>query len=174
MQKHWYILYTKAKCEKKVAGLLTRKKIENFYPVHRKQINEPRRVKQICEPLFSSYIFVYIDKSEINRLKQLNNVINLVYWKGTPATVSENEMNSIKNFSDSYQNIKLIRSKVAENKEITVNRSSYLMEGNILVVKNKIRKVNLPSLGFTMTVEIEDENVIGREVEFGKRDLVLQ
>ena len=38
MQKNWYIIYTKPKCEKKVASLLSKKKIENFLPVHWKEI----------------------------------------------------------------------------------------------------------------------------------------
>ena len=30
MKKNWYAVYTKAQCEKKVAALLTKKKIENY------------------------------------------------------------------------------------------------------------------------------------------------
>ena len=87
MQKHWHILYTKAKCEKKVGGLLTKKKIKNFCPVHCRQISRYDRIKLVYEPLFSSYVFVYIHESEINGVKQLNNVVNLVYWKGQPAII---------------------------------------------------------------------------------------
>ena len=30
MQKNWYVVYTRPQCEKKVAALLTKKKIENW------------------------------------------------------------------------------------------------------------------------------------------------
>src|SRR5665647_2847675 len=108
MQKNWYILYTKAKCEKKVAASLTKRKIENFCPVNRKEITEFRRKKTLVEPLFSSYVFVYIDESEINQVKQLNHVVNLVYWKGEPAIIQNEEIEEIKEFVTHHQNLSLI------------------------------------------------------------------
>jgi len=174
MQKNWYVLYTKPGREKKTAALLTKRKIVNFYPLNSKETGLATRKKMAYVPLFTSYVFVNTTASELEQLKQIGQVLSLVYWKGKPATVSQGEINSMKQFSHNHQYIKLIRSKVIENERVTVNSPSYSMEGNILSVKNKIMKVNLPSLGFVMTAEIDTEKVIGREVAFEKKDLVLQ
>jgi hypothetical protein len=108
----------------------------------------------------------------LEKLKQVGQVLSIVYWKGRPAIISENEINSMKVFLPNYANIKLTRSKVVENE--VVNSPPYFIDGNILAVKNKIMKVNLPSVGFMMSAEINDERIIGREVAFGQKDLIMQ
>lgn len=164
MQKNWYILYTKAKCEKKVSGLLTKKKIKNFCPVHCKQKNQFSRVKLVYEPLFSSQVFVYMDESKINQVKQLNSVVNLVYWKSEPAIVQNEEIEEIKEFVSNYQNIKLERSKVNLNaKAALIDRPSYSIDGNVVMIKNESIKVNLPSLGYMVVAEMKGTGVMGRE-----------
>jgi transcription antitermination factor NusG len=172
MRKNWYILYTKAKCEKKVSSLLTRKKIENFCPVHWKQINELRTMKLVCEPLFCSYVFVYIDKSEINRVKPLNNVINLVYWKGEPAIVHNEEIEDIREFAQHHQNIRLERRRVNLNSSSSViEQPTFTVEGNVVIIKNKVSKVNLPSLGYIMIAQMEEEGVMGRGISVSHKEI---
>lgn len=174
MQKNWYIIYTKPGTEKKTAALLTKRKIKNFCPLNHEETGFARRKKTVHVPLFSSYVFVNTTEAELEHLKHIEYIVSLVYWKGQPAKISEDEINAIKEFTDNYQGIKLIRSRVVENDIVTVNAPTYFMDGNLLSVKNKIMKVNLPSLGFIMAAEIDTESVIGREVSFGKKDLILQ
>jgi transcription termination/antitermination protein NusG len=165
MQKNWYIVYTKTKCEKKLGNLLTRKKIKNFCPIHCRQINQFKRMKLVYEPLFSSYVFVHIHKSELNHVKQLNNVVNLVYWKGEPAIIQNEEIEEIKEFVSRHQNIRLERSRVSLNSLASViERPSYSLDGSVVMVKNKFIKTNLPSLGYVMVAAIEGEGVMGREI----------
>jgi len=175
MQKHWYILYTKPKCEKKVAALLTKKKIENFCPINRKRITQFRRSRIIYEPLFNSYVFAYIPESHIGILKQIENVLSMVYWKGSPAIVQNEEIEEIKTFVSFHHNIKLERSEIKLNSEaFLVDRPAYAIDGNVLMIKNKSVKINLPSLGFTLVAEMEGEDVIGREVSFTNKEFSMQ
>src|SRR5665647_3782543 len=165
MQKNWYIVYTKAKCEKKVSILLTKKKIKNFCPVHCRQINQFSRMKRVYEPLFSCYVFVYMDESEIILVKQLNHVVNLVYWKGEPAIIQNEEIEEIREFVTHHQNIRLERSGVNVNSLASViDRPSYAVDGNVVMIKNKFIKVDLPSLGYRLVAEMEGEGVMGREM----------
>ena len=174
MQKHWHILYTKAKCEKKVSGLLTKKKIKNFCPVHCRQINQNKRMKLVYEPLFSSYVFVCIDESEINLVKQLNNVVNIVYWKDKPAIIQKEEIEEIRDFVTDYQNLRLERSRVNVNALLSViHRPTYSKNGNVVMIKNKFIKVNLPSLGYRLLAEMEGEGVMGREIGVKEKEALL-
>jgi transcription antitermination factor NusG len=175
MQKSWYIVYTKAKCEKKVAILLTKRKIENFCPFASKQINHLRKNKMIQEPLFSSYVFVNIDENDIPLVKKLENVVSLVYWKDMPAKIKDEEIETIKVFTNHYQGIKLERANVnAYGEARMVNGPSYTMDGKLLVIKNRSLKVNLPSLGFNMIAEMENESIMGREIALNNKELLLQ
>lgn len=164
MQKNWHILYTKAKCEKKVSSLLTKKKIKNFCPIHCRQIDELRKIRLVYEPLFYSYVFVYIDENEINLVRQLSNVVNLVYWKGQPAIIQNEEIEEMREFVTQHQNIRLERTGVNLSLFLSVlDRPSYTVEGNVVTLKNKFVKVNLPSLGYVMVAEMEGEGVMGRQ-----------
>lgn len=175
MQKNWYIIYTKTKCEKKVAALLTKKKVENFCPINNVQITHFRKNKLLPQPLFNSYVFVFIEENEIFLLKHLENVIGLVYWKGRPAIISSAEIRIIKEFTNNHHNIRLERTRVNTNREARViGEPGYNLDGRILRIKNQSLKVDLFSLGFTMVVEMEKENSMERKITFGNKELLLQ
>lgn len=56
----WYLIYTKPRHEKKVHAYLIEKNITSFLPVEKKLRTWRNRKKYIEEPLFPSYIFVYL------------------------------------------------------------------------------------------------------------------
>lgn len=175
MQKEWYLIYTKPKCEKKVASLLTKRKIENFYPINCRQIKDYRKNKVVYEPLFDSYVFAKMKCSETALLREFNSVINLVFWQNRPVIIREEAIKAIKEFIGNHSNIKLIKIPVEANAEaVVMDGPSYSKEGNVLTVKNRSKKVSLPALGFMMVAEIEGTDVMGRETAFGDRKMVMQ
>ena len=169
------MVYTKPKFEKKVAASLTKRKIENFFPVNCKQISSLRRAKLHYEPLFECYVFVLILETDISKIRTIDGVVNFVYWKGKPATVKEEEIEVIKEFLTDHQNIQVEKSKVNINDVArAIDGSRYSVTGNILTIKNTIVKVNLPSLGFTLIAKVDSTNTLQHEVAFGEKDLLLQ
>ena len=52
-EKKWYAVYTRPKWEKKVAELLSRKRIENYCPLNKSIKQWSDRKKTIFEPLFT-------------------------------------------------------------------------------------------------------------------------
>ena len=151
IKKNWYIVLTKEKCEKKVSTILTKKRIKNFCPVHYRQISQLSRVKYIYEPLFPSYVFAYMREDQIDSVKEVINVVNFVYWKNKLAIVQYDEIKEIREFVSAHQNIKLERSMISLNtKASVVDRPAYSIDGNVVKIKNRLIKVNLPSLGYTM------------------------
>ena len=175
MQKNWYIIYTKSKCEKKIASLFTKRKIENFLPVNCRRFNSIRKRKIIYEPLFDSYIFAYFSEEDISKIKKIDGVLNLVYWKGNPAIIQENEIEAIREFTSDHHDIKLEKTRIdLSGLAKVVDGPQYSMERNILTIKNKMVKVNLPSLGFTMIAEISSENLFNDKVSFGNKELLFQ
>ena len=75
MKKNWYAVHTKPHCEKKVAALLSKRKIENYYPVNKIVISSTsNKKKYVYEPLLSCFVFVHITEKEIDTVKAINNI----------------------------------------------------------------------------------------------------
>jgi len=164
MQKNWYAVYTRPHCEKKVASLFTKRKIENFCPLNSKKIKSFRRSKILQEPLFKSYVFVKITMAEIALIKQTDGVISMLHWMGEPAVLKQDEIEAIKEFTSDHQNIELERTQVDTRDVVRmIDGPLYSREGNVFAVKNKTLKVSLPSLGYLMVAKMEDESIFGRE-----------
>ena len=175
MQKNWYVVYTRPQCEKKIATLLTKKKIENFIPLVCIETQNARRNKVTYKPLFQSYVFVYATEHDAMMLKQTDGVINLLYWLGRPAVINEAEINAIREFTSDYQNIDLERLTVNTSMlERSIYRSSYEIEGNLVAIKNKTIKINLPSLGYAMIANLKEDSVFGRERSMSQNYIFAQ
>ena len=164
MQKNWYVLYTKPQCEKKVASLLVKKKIENFIPVVSTETAKSWRNKVQNKPLFKSYVFVHVTEQDAILLSRSEGVISLLHWLGRPAVINDAEIAALKEFTEDYQNIELEKLTVNSNVlERSIYRSSYEIEGNLLAVKNKTIKINLPSLGYAMVAKLKEDGIFVKE-----------
>lgn len=163
MQKNWYAVYTKPQHEKKVAALLGKKKIENFCPLACVETQNFRRLKLVFKPLFKSYVFVHVTQEELESLKQTDGILNILYWLGQPAIIKDEEIAVIREFTSDHRDIKLERTVVNLSETArNLSASSYAIEGKLVTIKNKLLKVSLPSLGYTMIAKVEDESVFGR------------
>jgi transcription antitermination factor NusG len=164
MQKNWYAVYTKPHCERKVSLLLSKKKIENLCPLNYKVTRSLFRKTISCEPVFNAYVFVKCTATEITLLcKQVNGILSVLYWKGKPATINEEEINAIREFTNKQHEIRLekLNTKV---ETVEKDNMSYLLDGQIVMVKNKPLKVDLPSLGFTMIANVKETAILGSQL----------
>lgn len=164
MQKNWYAVYTKPHCERKVSLLLTKKKIENLCPLNYKVTRSLFRKTISCEPVFNAYVFVKCTATEITTLsKQINGILSMLYWKGKPATIKEEEINAIREFTAKQHDIRVekLNTKVSTfgNEKI-----SYLLDGQIVMVKNAPLKIDLPSLGFTMVANVKEPTILAGQL----------
>jgi len=177
MQKNWYVIYTKPKSEKKVSSLLSKRGIENFCPLNSKPIKHFRKSKLFYEPLFDRYVFAFIKEADTHQLRNIEYVINLAYWKGTPAIVKNEEITAIKEFISNHQNIKIEKIEVNVNMPGTTeifDNQSYIIGEKILKIKTLSFKIILPSLGFSLTSEVEIDTARGINVSFENREFQFQ
>lgn len=158
--KKWYAVYTRPKWEKKVAMTLSSKKIENYCPLNKVQKQWSDRKKTVLEPLFNSYVFVYANSSEHSQIKQLDGIINFVYWLGNPAIIRDEEIEAIRRFLQEYENVKLEKANVNINDNVRIIGGALTdSEGKVIEINNKTVKVYLPTLGYHLLVEVEKTNV---------------
>lgn len=159
-EKKWFVVYTKSRCEKKVADLLTRKGIENYCPLNRVQKQWSDRKKIILAPLFTSYVFVRISASEQSTICRTDGILNFVYWLNKPAVVRSEEIDIIKQFLNDHSFVRLEKVAINVNDFVRVLAGPFMeKEGEVVSITNKSVKIMLPSLGYLMYVEIEAANV---------------
>lgn len=174
MQNNWYAVYTKQHCERKVALLLSKKRIENFCPLNYKKSRSLFGKSIVLEPVFNSYVFVKTTDTEIINLgKKINGIISVLYWKGKPATIKEEEINAIKEFTSNHHDISLEKMQ-PHSKSDKKDDVAYVFDGQVLMIKNKTMKVNLPSLGFTMVANVREQQVMGSELSFTNNEMIVQ
>ena len=162
---NWYVVYTKSKCEKKVVASFERKGVKTFCPMNYKKVKSFGRSKTIVDPIFKSYVFLKMTEQDVSLIKHVDDVINILYWKGKPAIIEEEEIEAIKEFAFTYGKIELQKINVNLGEPLSViDEPFYSIEGKLLALKNKTIKLFLPSLGYMMIAKIEeDNNIFGRE-----------
>jgi transcription antitermination factor NusG len=169
MIKNWYAVYTKSKCEKKVSSLLTKKKIDNYCPLNKQiSIEHSEKEKLSLEPLFPSFVFVYTTPDKIEYIRQMNDIINFVYWLGRPVELKGIEIENIQEFVSAYNNIYIEKSEVSLNKMVRVVTKQPMIstEDDVIVMNHTIVKLTLPTLGFTLCAHASFDNVEISESEY--------
>jgi transcription antitermination factor NusG len=160
VETKWYAVYTKARWEKKVAEILTNKKIENYCPLNKVVRQWSDRKKIVLEPLFTSYVFVKTTEKMHSEIRKINGIINFVYWLCKPAVIRNEEIDCIKNFLSDYNNVKLEKARVAINNTVRVTKGPLMeYEGSVIAVKSKTVKIALPTLGYMMVAEVDKTNI---------------
>lgn len=146
----WYAVYTRAKCEKKVADLFTRKKVEHYHPV--KQLVRARKIIQ--EPLFPSYVFVHIPESRSWVVRETDNVVNFVYWLGQPAVIPDHEIALIQHFLRDYEEVSVEQFPIQAGEERPPSSG-----GRIIQISRNRVKVELTSLGCMLVATVPSREI---------------
>lgn len=156
----WYAVYTKARCEKKVAELLARKQLESYCPLNHVERQWSDRRKLVQEPLFKSYVFVRIPERMQAMVRETEGVVNFVYWLGKPALINDDEIDLIKRFLREYRSADLEKVPVRRNDIVEITAGPLIHQrGRILEVgKNKVKAV-LHSLGYAMTATVRNTEI---------------
>ncbi len=93
----WYVLYVKARHERKIESLLKENQIETFLPLVKTVRKWSDRKKEIEAPLFPSYVFVKINlKKDAHKVLSVRSYCFFIRFGDEFAKVQEREIDSIK------------------------------------------------------------------------------
>ncbi|MBC7889002.1 MAG: UpxY family transcription antiterminator [Ferruginibacter sp.] len=159
MKRNWYAVYTRPQREKKVASILTKKGIKNYFAVNNIISLNANNKKASKEALFNSFVFIYITESEIASVKEIPGILNFIYWIAKPAIIQREEIEAIKQLTSSYHNIKLEKSMVNTNDIVRIIDEPVIsFKENSASVRFQTLKIILPSLGYIMIAERDKVN----------------
>jgi len=161
MGSYWYAIYTRARWEKKVADRLSKNAIESYCPLNKVVRQWSDRKKVVEEPLFKSYVFVRINSRQQSLVREVDGVVNFVYWLGSPAIIRDSEIDLIKRFLNEYVNVRVEKTTVNVNDRIKIVNGPFMeQEARVIAVSNRSVKAIIPSLGYIMTAEKKNVEVI--------------
>ena len=111
------------------------------------------RKKKVQEPLFKSYIFVYLSDYENENTTTLMTAgaVRFLWWNGKPGVVRDTEIQSIKDFLNKYRGVE-ITADIQEGETVTIKEGP-LKETEATVIKVQGNKaiLHLKSLGWNLT-----------------------
>lgn len=176
MEKKWFILYTKPGAEKKVVASLAKKRIEHYLPMCYKGGDNNMTGKRAKEPLFEGYVFVETTADEIATIRGLTG-LSMMYWKNSPVIVPEREINSIKEYVSTHENIVIKKIRVrADGLKSVRGFAPLTVDEKPLSLAETTHEITLPSLGYVLTAKAdrhhkvtvisEKRNITGNKVPF--------
>jgi transcription antitermination factor NusG len=160
-KKHWYVVYTMPRSEKKVFSRLVDRGWEAYCPLQKQTKQWSDRTKIVEEPLFKSYLFVHISEADQPAIRLIQGVVNFVYWLGKPAKVRNEEIVRIQRFLDDYSNVQLEQlDEVQEGASVLITGGAF-MEKEAKVVRIYSKKVELVihSLGCKLVAWVDKEKI---------------
>ena len=153
----WMVVYTRSRWEKKVDKLLQTQKINSFCPTIKTKHRWVDRTKIIDLPLFTSYLFVNADPKEQLMVRQTMGVVNFVNHCGKPATITDSEIERIKNLIDSHENIEAVsmpRIKVGDHLKVE-NGLLLDWQGEVLKINGKSVVMLMKELNCALVIDTE-------------------
>lgn len=96
LKYQWYAIYTRPRHEKKLSLKLSEKGIENYCPLVTTIKQWSDRKKKVEEPLFRSYIFVYVSEKEYYNAVSTKGAVRYVIFEGKAAPIRNEEIENIK------------------------------------------------------------------------------
>lgn len=171
IKREWHIIYTNPRAEKKVREYLERYKFETFLPIIEVKSRWKDRWKLIQKPLFTSYVFVKISYwDDRNRVLILPGIHHIVFYKGKPATVDEENLNMVDLFAKNFgEKVKVKKMEALQPGRKVKIRYGVLAgrEAEVIEMKNKtFVRVCFPMMGQEVTAEVKVEDLGLEELRF--------
>ena len=175
MQKNWYIIYIKPQLQKKLATFCKKKNIDCYFVSGKKTGSRNANSESLNDPIIHSLFFVHATEEILNEVKKIEAVFNIMYWQNKPATVKDEEIAAIREFTSHYSNIKVQKTFVdTEGKIQNMSVPVKGIEGNVYSISYKTIKLNLPSLGIAMLADIKRPDPQKNLVDFKSRTIQQQ
>jgi transcription antitermination factor NusG len=96
LEEHWYVAYTCANHEKRVAAELEARAVEHFLPLYKSVRRWKDRRVQLELPLFPGYAFVRIALRDRLEVLKVPGVVRLVGFNGSPTALDDEEVESLR------------------------------------------------------------------------------
>ena len=153
MEKKWFVVYTRAQQELKVARELSAMGITNYCPTITLTKQYSDRKKKVNKPLLSSYVMVELEEKEREKVFACSGIVRYLFFLGKPAVVPSYEIDLMKDHLNGvYNDFKVTTLSVGDSHTITQGPFSGVT-GKVVETNNTKVKLELACLGMQITLK---------------------
>lgn len=142
--------------ERKVCEALKKNKVEFFLPLNKIISFKGDRSKINFKILFPSYAFVNANIPQVNVIKQIEGVVNFVYWLNEIVAVKNEDIVLMKEFITGNFNIKVEKIPVNVREPASIIKEpNFYEKKNTFQTKEDSVKALFPSIGYALCAKTE-------------------
>jgi len=161
----WRLIYTRPNHERKVQSRLTEKKIECFLPTRKVLKEWHDRKKYVDEPLFPSYIFIYLnDMQDYYEGMNMDGCLYYVRSGKEIATVPDEIVNNIRLVNNESHDIQVTSDQYGVGRQLVINKGVLTgLACEVVKVNNKemlLVRVDLLSRSLLVSMHAEHLMVV--------------
>lgn len=155
-EQHWYALYTRPRFEKRVWERLQEQGIEAYLPLIKTMRQWSDRKKMVEVPLFSSYVFVHIERRHYDQVLQTFGAIKYITFEGKAATIPPQQIDNLKIIVDSNENVETTWERRKRGDKVMVTAGSLKGLKGELITDGGRKKVlvRIEGIDQNLTVEV--------------------
>lgn len=162
--KQWFAFYVKPRHEKKAYERL-RDRFEIYCPLKEERVRWSDRWKTVTKPYIPGYIFARAAEAERMAILNDPSVFRTVCWKGKPAAIRQDEIDTIKRVigDPDVENLRL--EQISPGDRVKVAGGEFAtITGVVVAVKGNRAAIQLESLhcNITFTVKRMQVEVVGK------------
>ena len=152
----WYALYTSSRTEKKTYQRLIDAGVTTYLPLVKTLKQWSDRKKWVEEPLFRSYIFVRINKTEYIKVLNVPGVVRFITFEGKAVPIPDLQIEAIRQFINLEEIIDEPLEKLIIGDKVEITRGQLFGLAGYLVDyhgKQKVR-IEIESIGHSIILTI--------------------
>ena len=156
LKTNWYAVYTRPRFEKQVLKGLLDQGIEGYLPLIKTMRQWSDRKKMVEVPLFSSYVFVHINRSSYDQVLQTHGVVKYITFEGKAATIPSDQIDSLKIIIDSNEKVETTWESRRKGDQVIVTAGSLKgLKGELITEGNRKKVlVRIQGIDQNLTVEV--------------------
>ncbi len=155
LETKWYAVYTRPRFEKQVLKGLLDQGIEGYLPLIKTMRQWSDRKKMVEVPLFSSYVFVHIDRSSYDQVLQTHGVVKYITFEGKAATIPADQIDNLKIIVDSNEKVETTWETRRKGDQVIVTAGSLKGLRGELITEGDRKKVLVRIQGIDQNLTVE-------------------
>ncbi|HIE16391.1 MAG TPA: UpxY family transcription antiterminator [Bacteroidales bacterium] len=154
--KKWYAVYVRSRAEKKASEELSYQDIQHYLPLIKRLKQWSDRKKWVEEPLFRSYIFVYIEQKEYYKVLQIPYLVRYITFEGKAVPIPNQQIDAIRYFLEETEPEELESIEWTKGEFVEVISGELTgLTGELIEVNGKHRvKVQIDVIGKSIIIYI--------------------
>jgi transcription antitermination factor NusG len=162
LDRNWYVIHTRPKCEQKVYDQVVKKGIESYLPLIDTVRYWSDRKKKVKIPLFPGYVFINGDEKErYDAISNTAGALRYVMYRKRPAVVSDEEINSIKISMQIPEKVKIEHKNLALGDLVEITHGVFRgLKGYITQTRGNYKlMVNISELDTSFSIQLSSAEV---------------